>query len=170
MAIPTFEWLIKNRLVKGHREAETSRFWDDLLHHYFRVEDGYSTGPEKHFGDGRADLFTAHLVRRPRLNERKFLIVECKGPGSEGQDGVWARGSDQLESYLAGIPQNSTGTYRKFGAIAVGRRVRFYELKNGELVDLEDDGTIYYLDRQCQSVTAKLEYIRENEGIRLRSS
>jgi hypothetical protein len=50
MDITAIEWLIKNRLVKGQPEGETSRVWDDILHEYFRSSEGYSTGPEMSFG------------------------------------------------------------------------------------------------------------------------
>lgn len=153
MAIPTIAWLIENRLTPKHTEAETSRVWDDILHDYFKSAEGYSTGPEMQFGSGRADLFTAHIVLEGRAQEKKFLIVECKHPGDESQGGLWRTGTQQLQNYLRRIP---TSRHRKFGAVAVGKTVRFYEWVNGALVDFENDGPIYYLDRQCQDVTRVL--------------
>lgn len=157
MAIPTIAWLIENRLTPKHTEAETSRVWDDILHDYFKSAEGYSTGPEMQFGSGRADLFTAHIVLEGRAQERKFLIVECKHPGDETQPNVWTTGVRQLRNYLETIP---TSRHRKFGAIAVGKTVRFYEWVDRTLVDFDNNGSIYYIDRQCQDVTRVLEVIK----------
>lgn len=110
-------------------------------------------------GQGRADLFTAHIVIDTRLDERKFLIVECKAPGIETYSSVWKMGVDQLQAYLGSLE----GDQRKFGAIAVGKCVRFYEWKDRALHDISD-GKIFYLDRQCQSVMQHLVYFRENHG------
>ena len=108
-------------------------------------------------GKGFADLFTAHIVLDTRYNERKFLIVECKAPGLETQDAVWTEASIQLRTYLSAIH----GNHRKYGAIAIGKVVRFYEWTN-DLIDFNGDDGIYYLDRQCQSISQKLEYFKKN--------
>lgn len=149
MAIQMIAWLIEieNRLTPKQIEAETPRVWDDILHDYFRAADGYSTGPEVQFGSGHADLFMAHVILEGRAREKKLLVVECKPPGGGTQSGVWRTGADQLQDYLANIPPSP---HRKFRAIAVGKMVRFYELVHGMLVDFENNGSIYYLGRQCQ--------------------
>ncbi|KAH7166461.1 hypothetical protein EDB81DRAFT_755094 [Dactylonectria macrodidyma] len=151
--------LINACLVKGQPEGETSRIWDDILHDVFPGRDNYSTGPEILLGHGRVDLFTAHIVIDVQVNERKFLVVECKAPGLETQDKIWEQGVDQLKQYLGSIH----GTQRKFGALAVGKCVRFYEWKNHALHDMSG-GQVFYLDRQCQSVMQHLVYFRENHG------
>ncbi|KAH7324415.1 hypothetical protein B0I35DRAFT_458164 [Stachybotrys elegans] len=160
MAISTIAWYIKNRLVPGRPEGETSRVWNTILNHLFKPEDGYTTGPEMSFGPGRADLFTAHLVLDVRFTEKKFLIVECKKPGDESQDSTWSEAKGQLQDYLGNI----TSKNRKFGAIAIGKVVRFFEMTGSGLVAFEGDDKYYYIDRQCQSVTRKLLYFRENHA------
>jgi hypothetical protein len=75
-----FEWLIQNRLVAGQSKAQTNRVWIMILTDIFKRADGYSTGSEMPFGDGRADLFTAQVVAKTRHEEMKFLVVECKPP------------------------------------------------------------------------------------------
>jgi acyl-CoA synthetase (AMP-forming)/AMP-acid ligase II len=92
------------------------------------------------------------------MNEKKLLIVECKAPGLEGQGEIWFNATQQLEGYLKAI----TTTNRKFGAIAVGKYVRFYELTDGVLAAFGNDSDYYLLDRQCQSITAKLAYFKAN--------
>ncbi|KAI1195898.1 hypothetical protein F5X97DRAFT_325983 [Nemania serpens] len=122
MEDPAFAFLVKNRLVKGQPEGETKRIWDDILHRYFTMKDGYSTGPEMEFGGGRADLFTAHIIFDVKAYEKRFLVVECKSPGKESQDNVWRSGANQLAGYLASI---KSVRHRKYGAIAIGKAVRF---------------------------------------------
>lgn len=159
MASSTLEWLIKNGLVDGKPEGETNTVWTMILTSFFKLDEGYVNGSEMSLGGGRADLYTAHIVSHFRNERLKFLVVECKAPGRETRDEAWAMGALQLQRYLSGI---SSGN-RKFGAIAVGKCVRFYELnRNGSLEDFQNDGNIYWLDRHCQSVTRKLQYFRDN--------
>lgn len=49
-----------------------------------------------------------------------------------------------------------------FGVIAVGRLVRVYKYEDGKLGYLHGDGSPYFIDRQCMTVTENLEYIRDN--------
>ncbi|KAI1475137.1 hypothetical protein F4774DRAFT_398138 [Daldinia eschscholtzii] len=156
-SLPYMEALIKNRLVKGKPEGETSRVWDDILHLCFPGGQNFSVGPEMTLGGGKADLFAAHFVLEPRLLEKKFLIVECKAPGLESRDDIWLEAAGQLRIYLGGV----RGTHRKFGAIAVGKCVRFYEWIDSDLQDIAN-GDIYWIDRQCKTVTEHLNYFREN--------
>lgn len=154
----TLEWAIENRLTNGQPEGETSRVWNAILSKIFRIEDGYMTGPEMLHEGGRADLFTAHIVFNPMHEEKKFLVVECKAPGRETDDDLWAEAADQLARHLKSFkPRN-----RLYGAIANGKAVRFYELNDGNLVDFQNDGQILWLDRQCQSVMRKLLFFRDN--------
>jgi len=142
-----FEWLIQNRLVPGQSEAQTSRVWIMILTDIFKRADGYSTGSEMTFSGGRADLFTAQVVAKTRHEEMKFLVVECKPPNQERRGKVWKEAAEQLEGYLTAI----TSRNRKFGAISVGKYVRFYELVKTEgkqyLTDFNGDRSVYRLDR-----------------------
>lgn len=164
MANQTIGWLIKNRLVKGQAEGEVSRVWNSILQIEFPIATGYATGPETLIEDRRADLFTAHIVFEGQTQEYKFLIIECKAPGLESQDKIWEEAKEQLDAYLAGIATGKSRKKRKFGAIAVGKCVRFYEWNSAtpKTADALDNGVIYYLDRQCQTVTNWLRFFRDN--------
>jgi hypothetical protein len=158
MEIPVIEWIIRNRLVQGQPQGQTASVWYNILHQYFKASDGFATGPEMLVNDNnQADLFTAHSVLDTRTDEKKIFLVACRAPGLDRQDGIWEQGLDQLERYLGNIH----GTYRKFGAIAIGKVVRFYEWKNGAVADF-GDGSQFYLDGQCQSVSQHLNYFRQN--------
>ncbi|CRK25037.1 hypothetical protein BN1708_014110 [Verticillium longisporum] len=159
----TLEWAIENRLTNGQPEGETSRVWNAILSKIYRIEDGYMTGPymtgpEMLHEGGRAGLFTAHIAFNPMHEEKKFLVVECKAPGRETDDDLWAEAADQLARHLKSFkPRN-----RLYRAIANAKAVRFYELNDGNLVDFQNDGQILWLDRQCQSVMRKLLFFRDN--------
>lgn len=158
MELEAISWPIKNRLVPDQPEGETSTVWCSILHTLFPMTENYRTGPEMQSGAGRADLFTAHIVFDSQMSEKKFLIVECKAPGQESQAGTWTDEVAQLQRYLGKVSKSSN--HRRFGAVAIGKTVRFYELVNGSLVDFDNSDTMYYLDRQCQDVTRILRTIK----------
>ncbi|KAF2792030.1 hypothetical protein K505DRAFT_247558, partial [Melanomma pulvis-pyrius CBS 109.77] len=145
-------WLIKNKLVPGQLEGETARVWNTILQIGFPATAGYATGPETQINGRRADFHTAHTVFGNRAQEFKFLIVECKRLAIEGQDQVWEDAGIQVGAYLSGIAK-SRPSGRKFGAVAIGKMVRFYEwdTKAVSLTTLAD-GTYFYIDRQCATV------------------
>lgn len=138
--------------------------WNMILGRVFPESENFAVGPEMSLGGGRADLFAAHHVFEPKAREAKFFIVECKAPGKESQTGIWNEAWDQLITYLSGIHPKHAG--RRYGAIAVGKGVRFYEwISNpGTLRDLSLTGSqeMLYLDRQCRTVTDHLMHIRQS--------
>ncbi|KAH9883371.1 hypothetical protein F4778DRAFT_664914 [Xylariomycetidae sp. FL2044] len=162
LEIATFEWLIQNRLAEGQPEGQTSRIWNEILHHIFTLEKGYTTGFETDLSNGGPDLFPSLVVFDVNHNEDMFVVIGYKALGPEEQTSTWAEGAEQLQRYLRQIETNN----RKFGAIAIGKCVRFYEWvkqpDEGYLVDFQGDGATYLLDRQCQTVTEKLVYFREH--------
>lgn len=156
-ALPFLENLIKNRLVKGETERETFRIWNDILAQYFPGPKNYSIGPELFPEARRAVLFTAHLIPETSWEEKKFITVECMAPGLETEDSVWQDAFNKLEQDLADI----SGQHRKYGAIAIGSCVRFYEWRDYQLFSIAD-GQTFYLDRQCKTITKQLLDFREN--------
>ena len=93
----------------------------------------------------------------PSYRNTAFLVIECKASSHETtDDGIWEHDVAQLAGCLASIRDQSSS--RVFGAIAVGKSVRFYEYDDA-LRDMNGDGTVYNIHRQCKAVTEKLEYI-----------
>ena len=125
----------------------------------FPTEKGFFNGPVSQFGGARADLFTLHSVLSFKTHEKNFFVVEYRPPGDEPDTDAWTTAVEELRQYLGGISEGNSNS-RIFGAIAIFRAVRFYELNDGYLCDLNGDGSIYYLDRQCKTITEKLKYIR----------
>lgn len=151
--------MIENRLIEGESEGPTATVWNQIFHQVFPSREYYITWFEWNSNDSGLDVFASQLVKDSIWYERKFLIVECKAPGIEGQE---AFDEERLTRDLAAIATPEKD-HRKFGAIAIGKAVRLYEYKATEgLKPLENDVTIYYFDRHCQTVTRKLEYIRQN--------
>ncbi|KAI0537524.1 hypothetical protein GGR58DRAFT_502099 [Xylaria digitata] len=156
---PAIAFFIRNRLVEGHEEWETGTVWNDILHLYFTADAGYSTGPEMSLGGERAGLSTIHIIFDTEASEKKFLIVEYRAPGLENQDTIWMEAVRQLQQYLAGITSHQ---HRKYGVVAIGKTVRFFEWVDDKLIDFQNDGTVYHIDLQCKTVTARLEYFRDH--------
>lgn len=155
-------WLIKNCLVPGQLEDE-ALVWSTILSIEFPLTAGYHTGPETRINDSRAVFFTtAHIVFGNRVQEFKFLIVECKRPATERQDQVWEDAGTQVTAYLSGIASSSPSG-RKFGAVAVGKVVRFYEWdKESKSLTALANGAYFYIDRQCKTVVEWLRFFRDN--------
>jgi hypothetical protein len=112
------------------------------------------------FGGEGTDRVVAHLdFNAETVSENQVLTVKCMAPGLEIQDSIWEHSVDQLSRYF-----DSPDTSPSFGALAVGEAVLFFkwDRDNRQLVDFQDDGTIYYIDRQCQTVTTRLEYFRDH--------
>ncbi|KAH7306012.1 hypothetical protein B0I35DRAFT_443696 [Stachybotrys elegans] len=152
------EWLIENRLDPGEPERETSRIWGEILHWFFKLADGFSTGLANPLGCGEVDLFLAHLVES--YDDKILLVVECEATNIEAQKQAWEDGQSQLERHL----KAHGGTHQKFGAVAMGRAVRFYELIDGQLAPLLHDATEYDIGRQCQDVISRLRYVQESRN------
>lgn len=144
----------------GYHESWIKGVWNSILYAAFPLNDGYLTGPGPVQGGEKVDLLTAHYVRKTEWSETKFLVVKFKASGEETNSGVWEEAVGQLVRYLGAT--NERPTHRVYGVVAIGRLVRFYEFVNGQLADLHGDGTAFYLDRQCKTITEKMEYIRKN--------
>jgi len=56
------------------------------------------------------------------------------------------------------------GGIRHFGAIGIGKLVRFYEWKRDQqrILNVASNDACFYIDRQCETVTHWLEYFRDN--------
>jgi len=161
MGLYVVEWLIENCLVPGETEAETARVFSTSLLETFSRPDGYTI----HWTveNGKANLITTHVVldtRHDEYEEKIFFVIQCKAPGLERQSSVWDEVAENLREYLGGI----TSDNRKFGAVAIGKLVRFYEFDEatGSLVDFDGDGTVYQMDLQCQAITEKFMHFREH--------
>lgn len=151
---------IKYDLVSSEDESTTKGVWMNILTTHFTINEGFWTRPEQLLSEGgKAALLTAHVVRGQSGHRSVFLVVECGALGDERQDSTRIEATDQLKRHLGSI----VGRHRKFGAAGVGKVVRFYELLDGkDLVDFDDDGSIYHLDRQCRSVCDKLDFLQRN--------
>ena len=125
-----------------------------------QMTEGYAPGPEWLRGEnGEADVHLAWRVLDIKSPETPFLIVILKPAGSETYWGAWDWAVDQINKYFKSIGPEDKG----YGAVATGKGVRFYEWYNEAVSDFEDDGTNYYLDRQCETVVKKLQYFKDNQ-------
>ncbi|KAI0395286.1 hypothetical protein F5Y17DRAFT_210131 [Xylariaceae sp. FL0594] len=158
-------WHIDNRLGKDHQESDVKDVWNLIICFHFIRLGGYSLSTEKGVPGGRMDMLVSELVHNPgRSSMKPFWIIECKAPGLEGQSAIWRDALDQLRRYYHGLTRGQTRKYPRYAAIAVGKTVRFYEFDptTQEAQDFRGDGSVYRIDRQCQTITRHLEYIRNH--------
>ncbi|KAI9698611.1 MAG: hypothetical protein M1820_007410 [Bogoriella megaspora] len=130
---------ISSRLRPSFPEDQVTAVWNNILAGTFPVTQGYMTGTERNFDEGRADIWTSHTVRRgERRQELKFLIVECKRPELATQPGIWIEAHTQLGEYLTGMARGTIAN-RVYGAIAIGKQVAFYNwTRQGGLENMAD--------------------------------
>lgn len=78
----------------------------------------------------------------------EFLGIECKQELHESQDDSWDLAREQLITYLTDF----RGSAKVFGAICMGKNVRFYRLfpaQNDESATVEEmDAECICIDRQ----------------------
>ena len=160
--VPDLEKVIEVTLSSGNSESKTSVVWLTILGLVFPANQGFFAGPEGDLDGGHGYIFSLQTVLSPKFLRKYFFVVVCKKPGDEPQPGTWSQAVDQLRDHLGGTLAKDESKGRIFGAVAVGKAVRFYEYDEGNLSDMNGDGEAYYIDRQCQTVTRKLEYIREH--------
>lgn len=165
MAQQTIEWLLKYRVVSGEPAGETARVWNAILAMVFPVADLYTTGFDMLATQGTLVLFSSKAVSNQTREECEFFIIECIAPTVEAQDPGWEPYLGQLNSLLG--KASSRDGKRKFGAIAAGHVVQFFEWdrNSGCAMNADAYDRRFYIDRQCQSVTRWLQYFRDNRDI-----
>lgn len=165
MDIQSIAWSIKTKLVAGNKERETKGVWTTLLAVAFPPQDGFMLNPEFDLPSGRPDILVSRVSVSRRTQRHSFFIVECKPPCRETEGALWETATSQLLRYLRSIADDrrvAGSTNRKFGAIAMGRVVRFYELVDDNMIPLRNGNETYYIDLQCRTVTGLFNYIRQN--------
>lgn len=166
MATEVIAWRIKDQIVPGKLEGQASIAWHGILSIVFPGGENFSFGLGAEFGKEFKHLFTAVTVFEPMREESKFTVVAWRAPGQEASTLVWTEAVEHLKRYYLGLladPTSDQGPLRRFAAVANGNAVRFYEWIDGGLVDFNiahDKGKSYYLDRECQDITAILKEIK----------
>ncbi|KAI1325377.1 hypothetical protein F5Y16DRAFT_401538 [Xylariaceae sp. FL0255] len=175
------KWYIMEKTGPTDYEAETTRLWNTIVHHYFQKEDGFTTTAEKFLTlnnrdpsrkvasrRGRADLFTTYWKRdedHPKGIETELLVVECKRAKKDSPNG-WIEAETQLLRYVDAA--NSGEHAKRYGIVAIGRQARIFRyephLIHGNVVgytwttlssvklDLERDSIL--IDKALRSILA----------------
>lgn len=167
MADDTIAYEIKNPKA-SQGEGIVNGVWGAILLEHFPSRDGYPTFPEAPTNEGYIDLLTRRTVFHPgeKTERHPILVTQGKRTGREGES--WAKWQKQASDYWGSI-LTARGTYgikgRHFVIIAVGRKVTFYEWhEKGEVLDIigTPEGTPLRIDRQCATVTRRIQYIRDH--------
>lgn len=166
MEVNSINWLIDNRMRPEHHEGETKRIWLTILPWFYTATTGYATGAEMTMnGTETADIVVTHIKKIRKINELNFLIVECKAPHLFTPDTHWNDAFDELKRYLTytytARGYTARGGKRLFGAVAIGKGVKFYEWDGSSAILLSGDAPLY-IDRECRTVMSWLEYARDN--------
>ncbi|CAI6043296.1 unnamed protein product [Clonostachys chloroleuca] len=145
------------------RESAIRNIWADILHESFPRHEGYLVRQETEPIPGRslrADCKVFHFEQNRNPHRMEFLGIECKQGHYETQGNSWDLAQEQLITYLIGF----RGSPRVFGAICMGKNVRFYRFfpaQDDEPATLEEmDADFIRIDRQPQTVVRRLEYIK----------
>ncbi|KAJ5246765.1 hypothetical protein N7468_001748 [Penicillium chermesinum] len=169
-----------NRIPRERYECVLYGVWNTILTWQFRVENGYVTRPQDRHSRqrGRAGYSDLHTYQYPAVGRRasKFLIVQCKKHGHEGEASTWTQGRNQLRQYLS----NTHGRRRwgtrtpVYGILSVGHLVRFYKYVDvGE--DIRDlniqsilrstrirNGDSLHIQTDCRQIQRILNHIRSH--------
>lgn len=138
----------------------TSAFWSTLIAFTLPSKDGYFTGPARPEDDETTCLRVVKTIMDPEFVVNEYFWVVCKAAGSEAREGVWEECAGQLRRYMES-PEGRADR-RLFGAVAMGKVVRFYEYVDGAVTDLHGDNTTFHVRRRCKAIQDKLEYIHGN--------
>lgn len=89
----------------------------------------------------------------PEFVRTDSLWVVCRAAASEVREGVWEECAGELRKHMEDL-EYTTGR-RRFGAVAMGKIVRFCEYADGVVVYLDGDSTAFHARRQCRTIQGK---------------
>jgi hypothetical protein len=139
----------------------------------FPVADGYIVRPQdRHDSQGGRQGYSDFHVFHYRNNATtavKFLIVQCKRPGTERQDAVWEQAVDQLNEYLSATHGKRPPAARSpvYGIAAVGKKMRVYKYDdiNQQVLNWAPRGMrwdLWDVVDDAEKVQRILDHIRDN--------
>ena len=114
------------QLLKLHNPDETiSQLWQPIVTEWFPLHDGYT------YRFGVSYIRVIALAPGPSESnesgwlERGVFLVECRRPSSDsGTESNW---SDTVNNqFREDLSSTSNDSKRVFGAVAIGKKVRFY--------------------------------------------
>lgn len=141
------------QLVKQHSlEATVRSVWEEIVTEWFPGRHGYKWGfkaptlannnmPDVTVIEVRA--LTQDIVNTEEWSERQIMMIECKRPSSDTPT-CW---EDTIKAqFREDLSQNLNSSERIYGAVAIGKKVRFFKFDGSpsairELVQLHQ-GTI----------------------------
>lgn len=156
--IPDGDYTIA-QINRGSLESDVRDAWSVILLDVFSVYEGFRINHEADIAGGRVDIEVCRLSNHHRLN---FLVLELKRYSYPNSDTALHAAEIQLRNYLRSL--GSTEVDKLWGALCIGKSVQFYQFTQvngrGQLVTLHEG--MLRIDRQPQTVTQWLQYIRSN--------
>ncbi|KAF4499683.1 hypothetical protein FAGAP_4134 [Fusarium agapanthi] len=156
--IPDGDYTV-SQISQGDLESNVREAWTFILGDVFSFYEGFRINHEADIAGGRIDMEVCRMSNHRRLN---FLVLELKRYSYPNSDTALRAAETQLRDYLRSL--GSTEVDKLWGALCIGKSVQFYQFSQangrGQLVTLHDG--MLRIDRQPQTVTQWLQYIRSN--------
>ena len=120
----------------GPPQTLTRVFWFNVLNYYFSSVDGFS--PEHNYIPNLNTPLVKSELAVSRLEDKSlkaFMVIDCTKRDIEGHDDEWRKSYDQFKAHLQEVfrnEQRDTGAGVLYGAVTIGRYIRFYILKRGD--------------------------------------
>ncbi|KAF4958085.1 hypothetical protein FGADI_2643 [Fusarium gaditjirri] len=156
--IPDGDYTI-SQISQGGLESHVREAWSYILGDVFSFYEGFRINHEADIAGGRIDIEVSRMSNHHRLN---FLVLELKAYSYPNSDRALRAAETQLRNYIVSL--GSTEVDKLWGALCIGKSVQFYQFTQvngrGQLLSLHED--MLRIDRQPQTVTQWLQYIRSN--------
>lgn len=156
--IPAGQYAI-TQINQGSLESNVRQAWSLILGDVFSMYEGFVVNHEADIRGRRLDIEVCRVNNNHRLN---FLVLELKRYSYSNSDQALEDAETQLKGYLGSLGHTQEGML--WGALCIGKSVQFYQCsKDGADVELFalHEGMLR-IDRQPQTVTQWLQYIRSN--------
>ncbi|KAF4334216.1 hypothetical protein FBEOM_11958 [Fusarium beomiforme] len=156
--LPQGDYLV-SQITQSPLEVDVREAWSIIFGEIFCSYEGFSIRHEANLQGGRSDMEVSRIINRHRLN---FLVLELKRSSYLNSTRALRDAETQLKGYLDSL--GNTQDDKVWGALCIGKNVQFYQFSNGngapELFALHEG--MLRVDRQPQTVTQWLQYIRSN--------
>lgn len=126
-----------------------------IMQHYFPKSDRYMHRFQDYIAGGFVDRYTYQWVPQPIGPDLQypFLVTQCKRE-------AFSEGEDQLNRYMPALQAHAWGI-PIYGIVAVGKRARFYILRDGQAEFLFRK-VKYEIDTDGHIIHRRLMYIRNH--------
>ncbi|GKZ29775.1 hypothetical protein AbraIFM66950_006405 [Aspergillus brasiliensis] len=148
-------------------EGRVNGIWNIILNAEFPVSEGYVHRPQDGVTGGFTDFKSIQWVLpegEQNLQQRAFLVTQCKRPEVQYRDSAWQEARDQLVDYLRGVRRSARGRrYGIYGILGLGKFVEFYKFNTStNSLDTLGAGRRYTLGEHDAMIRGHIRTIKNN--------